>query len=163
MNAKMSTPRTCRESRTTNHGYQRIRNHADNRETHRSDRTYDDPVHEIIHDVRAALERSVPQLDPTVLKLLANEDVERVNSIKESGLELSIFLVGDVARCCKSRVGRGRPFNMTSQPDYGVAHDEASTCGGALSTDPRGALRGRQRTWRLRIRPTIFHIRPARR
>jgi hypothetical protein len=46
-------------------------------------------------DVRAALERTVPQLDPTVLKLLANEDVERVNSIKESGPELSIFLVRD--------------------------------------------------------------------
>lgn len=46
-------------------------------------------------DVRAALERTVPQLDLTVLELLANEDVERVNSIKENGPELSIFLVRD--------------------------------------------------------------------
>ena len=46
-------------------------------------------------DVRTALERTVPQLDPTVLELLANGDVERANSLKESGLELSIFLSRD--------------------------------------------------------------------
>jgi hypothetical protein len=37
----------------------------------------------------------VPQLDPTILKLLANGDVERANSVKESGPELSIFLTRD--------------------------------------------------------------------
>jgi len=53
-------------------------------------------------DVRAALERTVPQLDPTILKLLANGDVERANFsnwvadvIKENGPELSIFLTRD--------------------------------------------------------------------
>jgi len=46
-------------------------------------------------DVRAALERTVPQLDLTVLELLANGDVERANSVKENGPELSIFLTRD--------------------------------------------------------------------
>jgi hypothetical protein len=46
-------------------------------------------------DVRAALERTVPQLDPTVLEVLANGDVERANSVKENGPELSIFLSRD--------------------------------------------------------------------
>ena len=46
-------------------------------------------------DVRAALERTVPSLDPTILKLLANGDVERANSVKENGPELSIFLTRD--------------------------------------------------------------------
>jgi uncharacterized protein (DUF302 family) len=46
-------------------------------------------------DVRATLERTVPQLDPTILKLLANGDVERANSVKENGPELSIFLTRD--------------------------------------------------------------------
>jgi hypothetical protein len=32
----------------------------------------------------------VPQLDLTVLELLANGDVERANSVKENGPELSI-------------------------------------------------------------------------
>jgi uncharacterized protein (DUF302 family) len=46
-------------------------------------------------DVRAALERIVPQLDLTVLQLLANGDVDRVSSIKENGPELSIFQTRD--------------------------------------------------------------------
>jgi uncharacterized protein (DUF302 family) len=72
-----------------------VRNHADNRETHRANRTYKDQVHENIHRCRAALERTVPQLDPTVLEVLANGDVERANSVKENGPELSIFLSRD--------------------------------------------------------------------
>ena len=46
-------------------------------------------------DVRAALERSVPQLDPTLVKALADGDVERANREKEEGPELSIFQVRD--------------------------------------------------------------------
>ena len=46
-------------------------------------------------DVRAALERDVPQLDPTLVKALANGDVERANREKEQGPELSIFQVRD--------------------------------------------------------------------
>ena len=46
-------------------------------------------------DVRAALERTVPQLDITVLQLLADGDVDRVSSIKENGPELSIFQTRD--------------------------------------------------------------------
>ena len=46
-------------------------------------------------DVRAALERSVPQLDPTLVKALADGDVERANREKEQGPELSIFAVRD--------------------------------------------------------------------
>jgi hypothetical protein len=65
-------------------------------------------------DVRTALERTVPQLDPTVLELLANGDVERANSLKESGPELSISCLAIMARCRKSRVGRGWRSNMTS-------------------------------------------------
>jgi hypothetical protein len=46
-------------------------------------------------DVRAALERSVPQLDPGLLEALADGDVGRADGYKEEGPELSIFLVRD--------------------------------------------------------------------
>jgi hypothetical protein len=46
-------------------------------------------------DVRAALERNVPQLDSTLLKVLADGDVERANREKEQGPELFIFQVRD--------------------------------------------------------------------
>ena len=46
-------------------------------------------------DVRAALERSVPQLDPGFVKALADGDVERADREKGDGPELSIFQVRD--------------------------------------------------------------------
>src|SRR5262245_5045171 len=46
-------------------------------------------------DVRAALEGSVPRLDPTLVKALADGDVQRANREKEQGPELSIFGVRD--------------------------------------------------------------------
>jgi Domain of unknown function DUF302 len=46
-------------------------------------------------DVRAALEGSVPQLDPTLVKALADGDVERANRTKEQGPELFIFQIRD--------------------------------------------------------------------
>ena len=46
-------------------------------------------------DVRAALERSVPDLDPGLVKALADGDVTRANHEKEQGPELSIFQVRD--------------------------------------------------------------------
>ena len=46
-------------------------------------------------DVRAALERSVPDLDPDLVKALADGDVTRANREKEQGPELSIFQVRD--------------------------------------------------------------------
>jgi len=46
-------------------------------------------------DVRAALERSVPHLDPGFVKALADGDVERADRYKEEGPELSIFQVRD--------------------------------------------------------------------
>ncbi|MDB5405094.1 MAG: hypothetical protein JWL84_6 [Rhodospirillales bacterium] len=46
-------------------------------------------------DVRAALEQSVPQLDPGLLKALADRDVARANREQEQGPELSIFQVRD--------------------------------------------------------------------
>jgi len=46
-------------------------------------------------DVRAALERNVPQFDSTLLKVLADGDVERANREKEQGPELFIFQVRD--------------------------------------------------------------------
>ena len=45
--------------------------------------------------VRAALERNVPQLDPTLVKALADGEVERANREKERGPELFIFQVRD--------------------------------------------------------------------
>jgi hypothetical protein len=45
--------------------------------------------------VRAALERSVPHLDPDLVKALDDGDVARANRFKEQGPELSIFLVRD--------------------------------------------------------------------
>jgi len=46
-------------------------------------------------DVRAALERSVPHLDPGLVKALDDGDVAPANRFKEQGPELSIFLVRD--------------------------------------------------------------------
>jgi uncharacterized protein (DUF302 family) len=46
-------------------------------------------------DVRAALESSVPHLDPGLVKALADGDAERANREKEDGPELSIFQVRD--------------------------------------------------------------------
>ena len=46
-------------------------------------------------DVRAALERNVPQLDPTLLKALTDGNVERAICEKEQGPELFIFQVRD--------------------------------------------------------------------
>jgi hypothetical protein len=46
-------------------------------------------------DVRAALERSVPDLDPGLVKALADGDVMRANHEEEQGPELSIFQVRD--------------------------------------------------------------------
>jgi len=46
-------------------------------------------------DVRAALERSVPQLDPGILRALADGGVARARREKEQGPELSIFEVRD--------------------------------------------------------------------
>jgi Domain of unknown function DUF302 len=46
-------------------------------------------------DVRAALERTLPQLDPGLVKALGEGDVERVSREKKEGPELSIFLVRD--------------------------------------------------------------------
>jgi len=46
-------------------------------------------------DVRAALERSVPYLDPGLVKALADGDVDRADREKEEGPELSIFQVRD--------------------------------------------------------------------
>jgi hypothetical protein len=46
-------------------------------------------------DVRAALERSVPRLDPGLVKALDDGDVERAYREKKKGPELSIFQVRD--------------------------------------------------------------------
>ena len=46
-------------------------------------------------DVRAALERSVPRLDPGLAKALDDGNVERANLEKKEDPELSIFLVRD--------------------------------------------------------------------
>jgi hypothetical protein len=46
-------------------------------------------------DVCAALESAAPLLDPEILKLLADGDIERVDHEQEHGPELSIFLVRD--------------------------------------------------------------------
>ena len=46
-------------------------------------------------DVRAALERSVPHLDPGLVKALGDGDVDRADREKKEGPELSIFLVRD--------------------------------------------------------------------
>jgi hypothetical protein len=46
-------------------------------------------------DVRAALERSVPHLDPSLVNALDDGDVERADREKKKGSELSIFQVRD--------------------------------------------------------------------
>jgi hypothetical protein len=46
-------------------------------------------------DVRGALERSVPHLDPDLVKAMDDGDVARSNRFKEQGPELSIFQVRD--------------------------------------------------------------------
>jgi uncharacterized protein (DUF302 family) len=46
-------------------------------------------------EVRAALERNVPQLDPTLVKALTDGDVKRASREKDQGPELFIFEVRD--------------------------------------------------------------------
>ena len=46
-------------------------------------------------DVRAALERTLPRLDPSLLNALGEGDAERVSREEKEGPELSIFLVRD--------------------------------------------------------------------
>jgi len=46
-------------------------------------------------EVRAALERNVPQLDSTLVKALAEGDVERASRERDQGPELSIFQIRD--------------------------------------------------------------------
>ena len=46
-------------------------------------------------DVRAALEQSVPHLDPGLVKAMGDGDVDRADREKKEGPELSIFLVRD--------------------------------------------------------------------
>jgi hypothetical protein len=46
-------------------------------------------------EVRAALERTVPQLDSSLVRALGEGDVERVSREKKGGPELSIFLIRD--------------------------------------------------------------------
>jgi uncharacterized protein (DUF302 family) len=58
-------------------------------------------------DVRAALERSVPDLDPVLVKALDDGDVARANREKEQGPELSIFLVRDHGALLKT-AGKAR-------------------------------------------------------
>jgi hypothetical protein len=52
-------------------------------------------------DVCAALEMAVPRLDPGILKLLADGDIERVDHEREPWF-------GITARCCKSLVVSAR-------------------------------------------------------
>jgi uncharacterized protein (DUF302 family) len=58
-------------------------------------------------DVRAALERSVPHLDPGLVKALADGDVERADRERQQGPELSIFQVRDHGALLKI-TGRAR-------------------------------------------------------
>ena len=58
-------------------------------------------------DVRAALERTVPQLDPSLLKALGEGDAERAAREKKEGPELSIFLVRDHGALLKT-TGKAR-------------------------------------------------------
>jgi hypothetical protein len=58
-------------------------------------------------DVRAALERSVPHLDPGLVKALDDGDVERADREKKEGPELSIFQVRDHGTLLKI-AGRAR-------------------------------------------------------
>jgi uncharacterized protein (DUF302 family) len=58
-------------------------------------------------EVRAALERSVPQLDPGLVKALDGGDIARANRERERGPELSIFQVRDHGALLKI-VGKAR-------------------------------------------------------
>jgi hypothetical protein len=58
-------------------------------------------------DVRAALERTVPRLDPSLLTALGEGDLERAAREKKEGPELSIFLVRDHGALLKT-AGKAR-------------------------------------------------------
>jgi hypothetical protein len=58
-------------------------------------------------DVRAALERTVPHLDPSLVKALDEGDAERAAREKKEGPELSIFLVRDHGALLKT-AGKAR-------------------------------------------------------
>jgi uncharacterized protein (DUF302 family) len=52
-------------------------------------------------DVRAALERSMPHLDPGLVPAMYNGDAARANRFKEQGPDLSIFQVRDLGELLK--------------------------------------------------------------
>jgi hypothetical protein len=59
-------------------------------------------------DVRAALERTLPRLDPSLPRALGEGDVERVSQEKKGGPELAIFLIRDHGALLKIA---GKPRN----------------------------------------------------
>jgi uncharacterized protein (DUF302 family) len=75
-------------------------------------------------DVRAALERSVPHLDPGVLKALADGDAARINREKEQGPELSIFLIRD----------HGALLKITGEARHALQYDIGNPITASLMT-----------------------------
>jgi uncharacterized protein (DUF302 family) len=69
-------------------------------------------------DVRAALERSVPRLDPGLVKALDDGDVERADREKKEGPELSIFQVRNHGAVLKI-AGKARNARNALQYDIG--------------------------------------------
>ena len=82
-----------------------------------------------IADVRAALERNVPELDPTLLKALADGDVERASRERDQGPELFIFQIRDhgvlLAIAGKTRIALqyeiGNPLTATLMTTHRLA------------------------------------------
>jgi hypothetical protein len=81
------------------------------------------------HDVCAALESAVPRLDPAILKLLPDGDIERVDYEREHGPQLSIFLVRDhgtlLQIACRARNARqydiGNPITASLMTRHQLA------------------------------------------
>jgi hypothetical protein len=75
-------------------------------------------------DVRAAIERSVPSLDPGLVKALADGDVERADREKKEGPELSIFQVRNLGAVLKI-AGKARNARLRLDQRPGNVRDSS--------------------------------------
>ena len=78
-------------------------------------------------DVRAALERSVPYLNPSLVTALGEGDVERAAREKKEGPELSIFLVRD----------QGALLKIAGKARYSLQYDIGNPITASLMTRHR--------------------------
>ena len=109
-------------------------------------------------EVEAALERSVPQLDPAIAAALANGNEQRATEL-EQGAQLFIFLSGITGRFCKLPDAPQRPAVRNWQSAYCIKDDPPSFGGRPLCAAARHTLRRRNGWLNFRIQQAVVSLR----